>query len=68
MALVELRRCYSSIEADVMRSVLAAEGIDSYVFDTQMNFGGLDGAIPVRLMVDEDELEEARLILAEDQR
>ena len=51
-----------------MRGRLQADGIDSVLFDTQMNWGGLDGAVPVRLMVDEDELAAARRILAEDQR
>ena len=68
MALVELQRFYASFEADIVHSALAAAGIESFVFDAGMNWGGLDGAVPVRLMVHEDELDEARRILAEDRR
>jgi hypothetical protein len=63
MALVELAKFYRSYEGSVVRSALAAEGIDSFLFDTEMNWGGLDGVVPVRLMVDEDDLAAARLIL-----
>jgi hypothetical protein len=68
MALVELAKFYNGFEAGIVRGRLQADGIDSVLFDTQMNWGGLDGAVPVRLMVDEDELAAARRILAEDQR
>jgi hypothetical protein len=66
MALVELQRFYRSFEASVLRSALAAEGIDAFLFDTEMNWGGLDCVVPVRLMVDEDDLQRARTILAEE--
>lgn len=65
MALVELQRFYRSFEADVVRSALIAEGIEAFVFDTEMNWGGLDGVVPVRLMVDDEDLERARLVLKE---
>ena len=61
MALVELARFYNGYEASIVQARLTSEGIDSFLFDTQMNWGGLDGVvIPVRLMVDEDDLTNAR--------
>ena len=64
MALVELAKFYNSFEAGLARSVLAENGLESFAFDTEMSWEGLGGIIPIRLMVDEDDLEEARLILA----
>ena len=65
MALVEAARFYNSIEGGLARARLAAEGIDSFLFDTEMNWGGLDGVVPVRLMVDEDDLPRARRFLSD---
>ena len=65
MALVEAARFYNSIEAAMARARLAADGIESVLFDTEMNWGGLDGVVPVRLMVDGDDLPAARRRLAE---
>jgi hypothetical protein len=64
MSLVELARFYSSFEAGVARSRLAADGIDSFLFDMEMSWEGLGGLIPIRLMVIDDELEQAQAILA----
>ena len=64
VALVELARFYNSFEGGVVRSALEAEGIDSFLFDTEMNWGGLDGVVPVRLMVDDDDLDAARRVVA----
>ena len=44
---------------------LDAADVTSILFDTEMNWGGLDGVVPVRLMVDEDDLVQARRVLAE---
>lgn len=63
MALVELARFYNSFEGGVAQSRLTSEGLDSYLFDTEMNWGGLDGVVPVRLMVDEEDLARARSLL-----
>jgi hypothetical protein len=63
MALVELQRFYTSFEASVVRSALEAGGIETFLFDTEMNWGGLDGVVPVRLMVDEDDLARARRVI-----
>jgi hypothetical protein len=65
MALVELARFYNSFEAGVVQSRLTADGVDTYLFDTEMNWGGLDGVVPVRLMVDDEDLPQARRILRE---
>ena len=65
MALVELARFYNSFEAGVARSRLEADGIDSFIFDLEMSWEGLGGVIPIRLMVDDEDLEAAARILAD---
>ena len=64
MALVELAKYYNVFEASVVKGRLASEGVETILFDTEMNWGGLDGVVPVRLMVDEDDAAQARRILA----
>jgi hypothetical protein len=63
--LVEFDRFYNSFEAGLVRSLLAAHGIESVLFDVEMNWGGLDGVVPVRLMVGDDDLAQAKRVLAE---
>ena len=63
MALVELAKFYNVFEASLAKGRLDAEEIGSVLFDTEMNWGGLDGVVPVRLMVDEDDLAAARRVL-----
>ena len=65
MALVEAARFYDSLAAGAAQSRLTAEGIDSYIFDMGMTLQAVGFAIPVRLMVDEDDKEEAERLLAE---
>ena len=66
--MVEAARFYTGIEASIAKGALDAEDIPAILFDSEMNWGGMDlGVVPVRLMVDEDDLERARRILA-DQR
>jgi hypothetical protein len=65
MALVELAKYYNVFEASLVKGRLDAADVDSILFDTEMNWGGLDGVVPVRLMVDEDDLGLARRVLAE---
>ena len=67
MSLVELARYGTRVEADLARLALEAEGIDAVIFDAEANsfFGG-GGLIGVRLMVLEEELDEAAAILAAD--
>ena len=63
MALVEAARFYTGIEASMAHGRLDAADVASILFDTEMNWGGLDGVVPVRLMVDEDDLAAARRVL-----
>jgi hypothetical protein len=65
MALVELAKYYNVYEASLAKGRLDAADVMSILFDTEMNWGGLDGVVPVRLMVDEDDLALARRVLAE---
>jgi len=63
MSLVELGR-YSRNEALIIVGRLESEGIPAIAFDGDMSIG--DGSyflIPVRVMVDEDDLAEARGII-----
>lgn len=65
MALVELARFLSPFEADVAKSVLDAEGIPAILFDTHSSSTPGMAWAEVRLMVHEDDLAEARRLLAE---
>lgn len=63
MSLAELGR-YSRNEALIIVGRLNSEGIGAIAFDGDMSIG--DGSyllIPVRVMVDEDDLAEARTII-----
>ena len=63
MALVELGR-YDRNLANILVGRLDSEGVDAIAFDGQASIA--DGSwllIPVRVMVDEDDLERARAIL-----
>lgn len=67
MSLVELA-CYGTkVEADLARLALYAEGIEAVIFDAEANsfFGG-GGLIDVRLMVLEEDLDDATKILGAD--
>jgi hypothetical protein len=64
MALVEAARFYDSLAAGAAQSLLSEEGVDSFIFDMGMTLQGVGFAIPVRLMVDEDDLEQAERLLA----
>jgi len=65
MALVELARYFNSFEAGLAKSRLDAEDILSFIFDLNMNWEGMGGIIQARLMVDEEDLAQARLILGD---
>lgn len=67
MSLVELARYGTRVEAELARLTLDAEGIEAVVFDTEANsfFGG-GGLIGVRLMVLDQEYDEAAAILVAD--
>jgi hypothetical protein len=61
--LVEAARYNSRVEADLARLYLESEGVESVLFDTEINYfyGGL--FMPIRLMVIDDDLERARRLL-----
>ena len=66
MALVELARFDSRVEADLARLRLESEGVDAILFDAEMNSFGWGPMMPVRLMVLEDDRDLAEQLLAED--
>jgi hypothetical protein len=61
--LVEAAQFNTRIEADLARLYLESEGVDAVLFDTEINYfyGGL--FMPVRLMVVDEDLDEALRIL-----
>lgn len=66
MGLVELARFQNRIEAELARLNLGAEGIEAVLFDAEMNSFGFGPMMPVRLMVLDEEVGEARRLLAGD--
>ena len=67
MNLVELARYYTSVEGEVVRLLLGSHGIDAFVFDAGLNSAEGGGPITaVRLMVLDEEFDEARAILEAD--
>jgi hypothetical protein len=64
MALVEAAKYYDSLAAGAAQSLLSDEGIDSFIFDMGMSLQGVGFAVPVRLMVDEDDLPRALRVLS----
>ena len=65
MALVEAARYFTRIEASLAKARLDAAEIPNFLFDMEMNWGGADlGVVPARLMVDDEDYEAAREILA----
>jgi hypothetical protein len=64
MALVLLKRFDSAIEASLARSFLASEGVMSFLFDVENQWDTYTRiAAPVRLMVAEEDLDAAALLL-----
>jgi hypothetical protein len=60
MSLVELARFYTPLQADLARVFIESRGIHAVIFDSN-SFANSDGAIiGVRLMVLNDQFEEAR--------
>lgn len=61
--LVEAARYNSRVEADLARLYLESEGVESVLFDAEVNsfYGGL--FLPVRLMVLDADLDRARGLL-----
>ena len=66
MALVELARFQTKVEADLARLLLEAEGFEVVLFDEGMNYIGLGSIMPIRLMVlDSDFMAAAELLIDE---
>jgi hypothetical protein len=67
VSLVELARFGTRVEADLARLALGAEGIEAVIFDAEANsfFGG-GGLIGVRLMVLDEDFDQAAEILREE--
>lgn len=63
MNLVELARFDNRIEAELARMNLEAEGIGAVLFDAEMSSFGWGPMMPVRLMVLDEDLGEARELL-----
>lgn len=66
MALVELARFDTRVEADLARLLLLSEGLEAILFDAEMNSFGWGPMMPVRLMVLEEDRDLAEQLLAED--
>lgn len=66
MALVELARFNTRTEAELAKLHLGAEGIESVLFDAEMNSFGWGPLMPVRLMVLDEDADEARDVLESD--
>ena len=66
MALVELTRFDTRIEAELARLHLLSEGVDAILFDAEMNSFGWGPMMPVRLIVLEEDRDLAERLLAED--
>jgi hypothetical protein len=66
MALVELVRLPSGAEAELLRGRLESAGVHAVCFDAGMNIAESVGLlIPVRVMVLDEELTDARALMTE---
>ncbi|PQM26089.1 DUF2007 domain-containing protein [Sphingopyxis lindanitolerans] len=66
MALVELIRLPNGVEAELLRGRLECAGVHAVCFDAGMNIAESVGLmIPVRVMVLDEEIEEARALMVE---
>lgn len=68
MSLVEAARFDNRTEAELARLNLGAEGIEAVLFDAEMHSFGFGPLMPIRLMVLEEDLDEALRLLREDGR
>jgi fatty acid-binding protein DegV len=64
MALVEIAVFDDAFSGSMARARLAAEGIESVLFDSGISSMGFGMLTPARLMVDEDDRAEAEQVLA----
>lgn len=66
MSLVELARYPFAMNAEIAKGLLESHGVGAVVFDSGMNIADSAAiAIPVRLMVLDEDLQEARRLLTE---
>jgi Putative prokaryotic signal transducing protein len=66
MSLVELGRYPFAMQAEIARTFLESHGIGALVFDSGMNIADSSAiAIPVRLMVLDEDRDEAKALLEE---
>jgi len=66
MPLVELVRLPNGVEAELLRGRLESAGVHAVCFDTGMNIAESVGLmIPVRIMVLDEDLDEARALIEE---
>lgn len=66
MPLVELVRIPNDAEAELLRGRIESAGVHAVCFDAGMNIAESVGLmIPVRIMVLDEDLDEARALLAE---
>jgi len=63
VSLVELARFDNRIEAELARLNLESEGIDAVLFDAEMSSFGWGPMMPIRLMVLDEDLADARKLL-----
>jgi hypothetical protein len=68
VSLVEAARFGNRIEAELARLNLGAEGIEAVLFDAEMHSFGWGPLLPVRLMVLDEDYDEAQRLLREDGR
>lgn len=64
MSLVELERFSNRIEAELARLNLESHGIGAVLFGAEMSSLGMGSLTPVRLMVLEEDRDEAEQLLA----
>jgi len=64
-ALVELARFHNRVEADLARLKLGSEGIESVLFDAETSSVGWGSIMPVRLMVLDEDRDEAERLLTQ---
>ncbi len=66
MELVELARFETRMQAELAKLHLGAEGIEAVLFDAEMNSFGWGPLMPVRLMVLDEDADDAKDVLAAD--
>ncbi len=67
MALVTLKTCDNTFHAELIKGALASENIPCVIQGENMNalYGGIS-AMPIKILVNEEQLEEALAIITND--